>query len=280
MTTTNRQTERPGVLFGNVAACFALILLPGPIAGCRDDATSGADRSTRLVLYCGAGIRPPVEELIEQFTKETGITIEADYAGSEVLLTRLKLGRQGDLYMPGDRHYVQLAEDEGLILADEPVCYFVPTILVQKGNPHGIRGLHDLLKPGVRLGLGDARACAIGRTSKRIFEKNGIAWEDVEKNLAYQSMTVNELGLQIQARSVDAVIVWDAIAEYYADDGETIPIPPAQNISSTVNCGILSFTTHREQAERFIELARSPQGQAIFAKHGYRVEPPATQAGQ
>jgi len=173
-----------------------------------------------LILYCAAGIRPPADELVEVFGREYGVKIAPDYAGSEVLLSKIKLVRYGDLYMPGDKHYIEQAAREDMILSQRLVCYWVPTILVQKGNPEEIYGLEDLLKPGIKLGLGDPGACAIGRTSKQILAKNNITWKDIEKNLVYQSLTVNELGMQIQAKALDAVIVWDAMARYYSEYGE------------------------------------------------------------
>ena len=117
--------------------------------------------------------------------------------------------------MPGDKLYVDLAAEQGLILSRKRICYFVPTILVQKGNPKNISGLRDLVRPGVRLGLGNPEACAIGGISKKILEKNDIPWPDIERNLLFQSATVSELGMQIQAQSLDAVIVCDAVAVYY-----------------------------------------------------------------
>ena len=176
--------------------------------------------------------------------------------------------------MPGDKHYVEQADAEGMILSQQSVCYFVPTILVPKGNPKNIHGLRDLLADGLKLGLGDSKACAIGRKTKQIFAKNNIAWEDVEKNVAYQSLTVNELGMQIQAGSLDAVIVWDAIARYYSEHGMEIPIPVEQNVISTVNIGILSFTKDRSLAGQFVEFATSPKGQEIFKQHNYRTDSP------
>jgi len=231
-------------------------------------------KKQELLLYCGAGIRPPVEELVKTFGQKYDVKIVTDYAGSEVLLSKIKLVRRGDLYMPGDKHYVEQAAQEGMVLSQRSVCYFVPTILVRKGNPKNISGLEDLLQPGLKLGLGDAKACAIGRKTKQIFTKNNVAWEDVEKNLVFQSLTVNELGMQIQADSLDAVIVWDAIAKYYPDDGTEVPIPVEKNIISTVNVGVLSFTESRSLAEKFVEFAASDSGQDIFRKHLYRVEPP------
>lgn len=260
---------RPSLL-GLVAGCVVCLL-----GGCGSrKAGPAAAGKKQLLLFCGAGIRPPVDELVEAFGGEHGAEVAVDYAGSEVLLSKIKISRRGDLYMPGERHYVEQAAREGLIGARAVVGYFVPTILVQKGNPRKITGLADLVKPGVKLGLGDERACAVGRQSKEIFAKNGIAWAEVERNLKFKSVTVNELGMQIQARSLDAVIVWDAIAEYYAKHGDQVPLPAAQNIISTVEVGVLTFTRERELAEKFLAFAASERGQGIFKKHKYRVTPP------
>lgn len=251
-----------------IAVAIALALV-----GCKGEKSEQSEPK-ELLLYCGAGIRPPVAQIAQAFESAHGVKIVTDYAGSEVLLSKIKLIRKGDLYMPGDKHYVDQAAAEGMISSQKSVCYFVPTILVRKGNPKNIRGLQDLVAEGVRLGLGDAKACAIGRKTRQIFAKNDIAWEDVEKNLVFQSLTVNELGIQIQTGSLDAVIVWDATAGYYSEHGTEVTIPTEKNVISTVNIGVLSFSENRSLAEKFVEFAVSEAGQEIFAEHNYRIEPP------
>lgn len=255
---------------------FAIVVVTAILLfGCKAEKSEESDSAAKeLLLYCGAGIRPPVQQIAETFEREHGVKVITDYAGSEVLLSKIKLARRGDLYMPGDKHYIEQAAAEGMILSQQSVCYFVPTILVRKGNPKGIRELRDLLGAGLKLGLGDARACAIGRKTKQIFAKNNIAWEDVEKNLAFQSLTVNELGMQIQAGSLDAVIVWDAIARYYSEHGTEVPIPVEENVISTVNIGILTFTKDRSLAEQFVKFSASELGQNIFKQNNYRIDPP------
>jgi len=165
------------------------------LSGCKD---KPAESVRELQLYCGAGIRPPVAELVQVFAQEHDIKIITDYAGSEVLLAKLKLARAGDLYLPGDKHYVDQAAQENMILDRRSACYFVPTILVQKGNPKQIRGLQDLLRADAKVGLGDPKACAIGRKTQRLLAQNNIPWEKLQAKLAFQSLTVNELGLQIK----------------------------------------------------------------------------------
>jgi len=258
------------------ARMILLVALATLVSGCgRDEPQApAAPDKPELLIFCGAGIRPPVAEAVTTFSKQNGAKAVTDYAGSEVLLSKIRLGQHGDVYIPGDKHYIDQAAEQGMIVAREKVCYFVPTVLVQKGNPKGVKGLRDLIQPGLKLGLGDSRACAIGRKSRAIFEKNRIPWQQVEKGLRYQSLTVNELGIQIQSQSLDAVIVWDAIAAYYAKVGEQVPIPVEQNIVSTVEAGVLKFTKHRDLAEKFIQFLASDSGERVFKKHNYRTEPP------
>ncbi len=229
----------------------------------------GCSQNADPVLYCGAGIRPPVSEIAEEFGRRHGITVECDYAGSEVLMSRIKLTDRGDLYMPGDVHYVELAEKEGLVTSKQTVCYFVPVIMVRKGNPKDIHTLADLAKPGIKIGLGDPEACAIGRKALKIFEKNNIPQADIDRNVAFRSVTVNELGNHIKLDTLDAVIVWDAVAAYFPDDGEIVPIPREQNIISTVAIGTLKSTENPELAAKFVEFITSDEGKAVFKRHHY-----------
>jgi molybdate transport system substrate-binding protein len=254
---------------------LAIVAASVLLSGCeRKNSSKSKSTPTELLLYCGAGIRPPAAELAEAFEREHKVKVVTDYAGSEVLLSKIKLVQQGDLYMPGDKHYVDQAAQAGMILSQRPVCYFVPTILVQKGNPKGISGLTDLLKPGLKLGVGDPKACAIGRTTMEILAKNNIDQAQIESNLKFQSQTVNELGMQIQAKALDAVIVWDAMANYYREHGDQIPIPAQQNVISTVDVAVLKFSENKDLAEKFVEFAASQKGKEIFERNGYRTEPP------
>jgi len=248
-------------LAGVAAAAFAA-------CGCARKA------APKLLLYCGAGIRPPVAEMAAEFGKRHAVEVECDYAGSNILLSRLKLTRRGDLYMPGDVHYVEQAEEEGLIASKRKACYFIPVILVKKGNPKGIGGLADLARPGVKLGLGDPKACAIGRKSVKIFQKAGIPASENKKNTVFSSLTVNELGLHVKAGKIDATIVWDATAAYYADVAEVVRIPTEKNVISTVPVAVLGFSKHKALAEEFARFVCSEEGKRIFRKHGYTTEEP------
>ena len=92
-------------------------------------------------------------------------------------------------------------------------------------------------------------------------------------HLVFQSLTVNELGMQIQAKALDAVIVWDAMARYYSAQGDEISIPVENNVISTIDIGVLKFSKHQEPAKKFMDFVASEAGQQIFQKHNYSTKP-------
>ena len=272
---SDRHQVRPRL----IALVVALGAAGGAVlmAGCgRNDA---ADQQTPvLMLYCGAGLREPVAQLITEFEQHNRVTFATDYAGAEHLINKIKLTGRGDLYLPGDRYYVDLLAGSKRVRSRRTVCYFVPTILVVKGNPKNIHTLADLLKPGVKLGLGDEKAAAIGRKSRKIFEKNGFDWADVLAHTQYQAPTVNALGEHIAVGSLDAVIIWDGLVGGFADHAQAVPISPDQNIISTVDIAVLTGSAHPVLAERFVEFLTSERAKQVFRKHHFSVEPPAPAA--
>ena len=246
-----------------IIGLLAVSFLAG--VSCRKQpANTTAQAYPPLRFYCAAGIRPAMDELLQI---APGLAdAEMDYGGSGTLLTRLKLLRAGDLFLPAEDDYVEQARSEGLVASSRTIATVIPVILVRKGNPKGIAGLADLGKPGVRLGLGNARSCQVGRASQELL-KTTEAGDAIRANVVFESATVNELGIQVKTGQLDAVIVWDAIAGLYDDCGESIAIHNAA--PSRFVIAILNSSTNPQAAREFVDFLTSPKAQAVLAKHGY-----------
>jgi len=252
----------------NARAGLAALLLAALAAGCARRGSEGIE------VLCGAGLRPPIEEIVASFEKAHGIRVECDYAGSNVLLARLELAGRGDILIPGDAYYVDLAREKGWIESAADACVLVPVLLVEKGNPKGIRGVPDLGRPGLRIALGDPKACAIGRLTGSLLEKGGADVAAVERNVVVRAVTVNELTIHMKAGKIDATIVWDATARTIPDDGEIVEIPAERNVVSTVPIAVLRSAKDPRRAAEFQAFATSEAAREIFRRHGYATEPP------
>lgn len=221
-----------------------------------------------LYLYCGAGIRPMMDAAIEAFKQvKPNVRIDAGYAGSGCLLGQLTFGKRGDLYMPGEDFYLNQAKDRGYIAASKPIGYFEPVLLVPKGNPKNIKTLADLARPGLRVALGDAKACAVGLTADRLLEKAGLA-KAVEKNVAVRHGNVPELGNAVKFRTIDVSIVWNVTAAQQREDCDSIPIDRQYYEPALAPIGRLAFSKHPDEAQAFIDFLAGPEGQRIVAESG------------
>ena len=240
------------------------------VSGCRRDEAAGK----AVKLYTGAGLRKGVDELIKAFTSQSDVRIDVEYGGSGPMMSRAKIQKDGDLFMPGDVGWVdQLHASAGIVEDRKLVAYFVPVIIVAKKNPEKIARLEDLFRKGLTIALGN-EYCQVGKASIKIFKKNGMDIKDIDPKCLMRSKTVNELGLFVKTGRADAAIVWDAIAVNNADALDMIEIPMERNLISRVVVGMLSTGRNKGAAREFVDFIAGPTGQKILADHGYRTSEP------
>ncbi len=251
---------------------FFVVALSLMFSGCgQEDAWD-----VQLTMYCGGGLRPPVDGsgeegrgVIESFLSEhPGMRIETTYGASNLLLGQLKLAPEGDLFFPGDDFYIGEAEKEGLVYQTRTVALFVPVIMVQEGNPHGIKDVSDLADPAIRLAVADQRAAAIGRITPDIFDKNGMDFEQLD-NIAFTGVTAPEIAQAVTLRHADATIVWRPVAAQYQRGSEIVGIEPENNVVSPLVIAVLETSDNKEAALKFADYISGPAGREIFERYYY-----------
>ena len=224
-----------------------------------------------LFVYCGAGIRPAMKGLCAEFTERTGIPVQTTYAGSGCLLSMLAFTKTGDLYMPGEQEYVDQGKRKGYITDAATVGYFVAVVIVQKGNPKGIRTLADLARSDIKVGIGNPDSVACGLVAKKILQKAGV-WEEVYGNIKAHgtcTATAMELSNALVLNALDAVINWDAMAYPVRDKADILAIPREQNVEVAIPLATLSWSKRQAEAARFTKFALSAAGKKHFAAYGY-----------
>jgi len=253
--------------------CISFLLITASLAGCAQKSAPTSNQAVQpaaksLKVYSGAGLSKPMTEIGQAFEKKTGVKVEYNFAGSAQLLSQMELSKEGDVFIPGDLVDMDKAIAKGLAKDYKKVVYHIPAIGVPKGNPAHITGLADLAKPGVKVIIGDEKACAIGKQAMSIFTKNKL-WPAVEKNIVAKDATVNEVVTHTAMKQADASIITEDNA-INAKDIELISIPEDQNVIETVPVGALTFTKQAELAQQFVDFAASSEGKAIFKNLGWK----------
>lgn len=245
----------------------ALILLRG---------STGMDRSAeRLVLYCAAGIRAPVQETIDEYEryylKQFGqpLRIEVEYAGSGTLLSRLLVEREGDLFLAGDASYIRTAQERGLVEESLELAAMTPVIALSREMSGRITSLQDLLEGDYVVAMGVPEGTAIGEATRRALERAGL-WEAFERKVGVTKPTVNDLAADVKIGATDAAIIWDITARQFGLDhlrDATLASEVAR-----VEIGILASTRQPTTALHFARFLAAPEkGLPHFAAHHFEV---------
>lgn len=223
--------------------------------------------AVELTVYSGAGLKKPMEKLKEKFEKEKNIKLNLIYAGSGQLLAQLEKSGKGDVFIVGSKATYDAAMKKDLANEGVPISHHTPVIITAKDNPKQIKGLADLTKDGVKLGLGDEKSNAIGKTSVKMFEKAGIS--DYEKNVVVKTATVNELYQAITSGSADACIVTKDSA-FGKDDLNIVEIEDKYLIDQIITAGTLKTSEHKEQSQEFVDFLTSDDSMKIFEEFGFK----------
>ncbi|MBW1769013.1 MAG: molybdate ABC transporter substrate-binding protein [Deltaproteobacteria bacterium] len=229
-----------------------------------------AAKEKTIMVGAGAGLRPALEPVGKAFTEKTGIKVHYSYLCSAMVLTNMRLTRTGDVLVAGSQHYMDIAIEKDIIDPDTvtPAGYMIPVICVQKGNPKNITCLEDLTKPGIKIGVGEPDALAVGRLTEKTLKKFGL-YDEVMKNVEMTAGSAVKLIMPLAMKNLDVVINWLAMAIAWKAKVDYIKIPPEKLAYSVSPIGMTTFSKKKEWSQKYLDFVSSEEGLAIFDKHGF-----------
>jgi molybdate transport system substrate-binding protein len=237
-------------------------------------AQAGPWSGRALEVFAGSASKPALEEAARRFEGETGARVFLHLGGSGTVLSQMELLRRGDVYFPGSSDFMELAKRRGLVdvATEVRVVYLLPAINVPRGNPKNIRGLEDLARPGLRVGIARPDTVCVGLYAVEALEARGLS-DAVRPNVVNQAESCERTAQMISLGLVDAVIGWDVFEEWDPERVETVYYPPDQVTRiGYLPAAVSAFPREPEIARAFVAYLVSPQGQDVFRAHGYRTD--------
>jgi molybdate transport system substrate-binding protein len=231
---------------------------------------SPGDAATEpLVIYCAAGIKAPVATVAQEYQQSAGVPIQLQYGGSQTLLANMQLSGGGDLYLPADDSYIQLAREKGLLAEVLALASQVPVLGVPKGNPKQLRSLEDLLKGDVKLAQANPDAAAIGKRTREVLQQTG-QWEVLKRRTTVFKPTVTDVASDIKLGTVDAGIIWDSTVGQFPEL-DMVHVPQFDGCSSDISIAVLRASRQPTAALRFARyLAARDKGLPEFGRYGFK----------
>lgn len=215
-----------------------------------------------LLIYCGAGMQQPFEEIAAAFSEETGCEMNVTYANAAQIQTQITQSQEGAFFIAGSADEVKPVEE--FVVSSTDLVKHIPVLAVAEGNPKGITGIADLAREDVTTVTGDAEATPIGKIAQKAFQDFGVA-EQV--NLAATTTTAPQLATVIALGEADAAIIWKENCN--TEGVEICQTADLDAYVKTVPAARLSFAADDPAADAFAEYLAGQTAADIWAEYGY-----------
>jgi molybdenum ABC transporter molybdate-binding protein len=253
-----------------LAFAGSALLLAGLIGAlyCTSDHGHAHPGNEPLIVFCAEAMRLPLDAIARDYEREFHQKVDLHFGSSMSILATLELGQKGDLFLPADDSFIQLAKKKNLVDDVYNIAKMHAVVIVRPNFPRPIKTWDNFLAAGNKIGLGNTDATAIGMALKQHLQGIGL-WDAVEKRDPKFMTNVNEVCNSVRLGSVDVGIVWDVIA-LPRPELTIVKLKELDGIQARVQVALAKSSKQPTNARRFINYLRAKdKGTPHLKRQGY-----------
>jgi molybdate transport system substrate-binding protein len=250
-----------------LAAVLAAAALGLAACGGGGSGGSGGQSPAEIKVFAAASLTAAFTELGRRYTAAQGTKVTFNFAGSQALATQIGQGAPADVFASADLD--NMAKVKDLVGTPQSFASNRLAIVVEQGNPRGIRTLDDLAGGDVKVVLA-AREVPAGRYAKQVLDRAGVKVTPVS-----QEDNVKAVVAKVSLGEADAGIVYVTDVAAGGARVEGVDIPREQNVVATYPIATVKAGKAQDAAQAFMDLVLSGQGQQVLHRYGF-LPPPTT----
>jgi molybdate transport system substrate-binding protein len=250
-----------------LAAVLAATALGLAACGGGGSGGSGGQSPAEIKVFAAASLTAAFTELGRRYTAAQGTKVTFNFAGSQALATQIGQGAPADVFASADLD--NMAKVKDLVGTPQSFASNRLAIVVEQGNPRGIRTLDDLAGGDVKVVLAAGEVPA-GRYAKQVLDRAGVKVTPVS-----QEDNVKAVVAKVSLGEADAGIVYATDVAAGGARVEGVDIPREQNVVATYPIATVKAGKAQDAAQAFMDLVLSGQGQEVLHRYGF-LPPPTT----
>jgi molybdate transport system substrate-binding protein len=250
-----------------------LALAVALLAGCGgNDNPSGGNSATaspsEIKVFAAASLTTAFAKIGRDFTAANPNTkVTFNFAGSQALATQIQQSAPADVFASADT--TNMSKVSTLVSTPQNFASNLLQIVVAKGNPKGIKTLSDLSNRSTKVVLA-APDVPAGRYAGQALDAQHV----IVKPVSLED-NVKAVVTKVSLGEADAGIVYVTDVTDGGDKVEGVDIPARQNVAATYPIATVKASTHQSQAQAFVDMVRSDQGQQVLKSFGF-LPPPSS----
>ena len=226
----------------------------------------------KLTVAMAANVHFAMNEIINEFEKESGISIVRNISSSGRITAQIKQGAPYDVFLSANMKYPESLYKEGFTAAAPKIYAYGMLVLWSMNGTDTADGISGILKKNVsKIAIANPEYAPYGEAAIEVLRYYGL-YERVLPKLVYGE-SIGQTSQYILSRAVEAGFTAKSIVMSPAMKGKGNWIEINRNAYTPISQGIVILKHGHENAfessQRFYNFIFSEQGRRILRKYGY-----------
>jgi molybdate transport system substrate-binding protein len=220
-----------------------------------------------LTVAAAANLTGVFAQIGQAFTQQTGIPVVFSYASTAQLAQQIENAAPFDVFAAADTVHVDELVRDGKILPESRVVYARGRLALW--DPHGMmKKLDDLTGPSIRfVAIAKPEAAPYGAAAVESLKSLGV-WDKVQPKVVYAT-NINMSKQYAATGNADAAFTAYSLVQHERGGIIIVDEKLHQPIDQAV--GIVSGSSRKVDAKRFVAFLTGKEGRAILERFGYQV---------
>jgi molybdate transport system substrate-binding protein len=254
------------VTFIRVSRIIAILAL-AVTASCRRD--TALQEPPGITVAAASNLSEAAQVLGSQFESQTGIHPVFSFASTAQLTNQIENAAPFDVFLSADAQHVDQLDQKGLLTPGASSVYAIGVLALWiPSSTLAIHRVEDLASPAVRvIALAKPELAPYGQAAVDALHRAGI-WDRVNSRIVYAE---NISMAKQYGTSKNADAVFTAYSLVFKESGQVIQVDQALYAPITQKLGMTAASTHKADAQKFIDFVLRGKGRQVLSSFGYHL---------
>ena len=230
--------------------------------------------NAEISVAAAADLSSALPELAANFEKQTGISVKVSFGSSGNLTQQIKNGAPFDLFFSADEDYPKHLVQAGVAEASSLQRYAQGQLVVwvSADSPLDIqhRGMDVLLDPSVqRLAIANPQHAPYGRAAVAALRHAQVYDKLLSKIVLGENVSQAAQFVESGNAQAGLIALSHALAPGMKGKGRYWIVPPDYYPELNQAVVVLSRSSHKNEAVKFLDYLRTPQARSVLQRDGF-----------
>jgi molybdate transport system substrate-binding protein len=227
-----------------------------------------------ITVSAASSLTEAFTNISSQFEKENpGTNVSLNFGGSGSLRMQIEGGAPVDIFASADENQMDMLGNKSLIenSSRKDFAHNLLVLIVPANSTLNITSIKDLADPKVeKISTCNPDTAPAGKYARSALTEAGL-WSQVE-NKTVLADDVKQVLTYVERGEVDAGFVFVSDVETAQPGTVKIVTNVSVNVPITYPIAVVSSSTHKEKAQKFIDFVTGREGQEILKGNGFATQ--------